>query len=340
MFCPPPPAHRVFARRQRRAHSERRRRRSRADGCGRGGGHAGGRAHRPEQPVRDGEVLSRGAGGGREADHRRRPARARAGRAQRAFALVLLCQNDVGYRNLTRLVSRSYLEGQQQAASRRSIATGSTPTTSSGLIALVGRARRRRRPRDRARPRRRGAPGARAAGSRCSAIATTSSCSARVAKARSATSTARSSSPSTTACRSWRPTTCASFAREDFEAHEARVCIHDGALLGDRSGARRYSEEQYLKSPREMAELFADVPEAIENSVEIARRCNLELKLGKSVLPAYPVPAAISAPKTTCARSRGAACEMRLEQLRKRRRAGRARLPARNTRSAWRSSSA
>ena len=58
---------------------------ARADGRRRRGGHAGGRAHRPEQPVRDGEVLSRGAGGGREADHRRRPARARAGRAQRAF---------------------------------------------------------------------------------------------------------------------------------------------------------------------------------------------------------------------------------------------------------------
>ena len=54
---------------------------------------------------------------------------------------------------------------------------------------------------------------------------------------------------------------------------------------------RRYSEEQYLKSPAEMAELFADAPELLANSVEIAKRCSLEIKLGSSMLPAYPVPA-------------------------------------------------
>ena len=81
---------------------------------------------------------------------------------------------------------------------------------------------------------------------------------------------------------------------DDFESHEARVCIHDGALVGDAKRRRRYSEEQYLKSPRQMAKLFADVPEAVANSFEIARRCNLELKLGKSVLPAYPVPGNLS----------------------------------------------
>ena len=56
--------------------------------------------------------------------------------------------------------------------------------------------------------------------------------------------------------------------REDFEAHEARVCIHDGALVGDPKRRRRFSEQQYLKSPQEMAALFKDVPEAIENTVE------------------------------------------------------------------------
>src|SRR5690606_17902691 len=81
---------------------------------------------------------------------------------------------------------------------------------------------------------------------------------------------------------------------EDFEAHEARVCIHDGTLLDDPKRPRRYSPQQYLKSPQQMAELFSDVPEAIENSVEIARRCNLELKLGKPVLPAYPVPTGLT----------------------------------------------
>ncbi len=79
--------------------------------------------------------------------------------------------------------------------------------------------------------------------------------------------------------------------RDDFESHEARVCIQDGTLLADASRPRRYSEEQYLRSPAEMAELFADMPEALENSVEIAQRLNLEIRLGKASLPAYPVPA-------------------------------------------------
>src|SRR5690606_1700328 len=78
--------------------------------------------------------------------------------------------------------------------------------------------------------------------------------------------------------------------RDDFEAHEVRVCIHDGRVLDDPKRPRRYSEEQYLRSPQEMAELFADIPEALENTIEIARRCNLELTLGKPVLPDFPLP--------------------------------------------------
>jgi len=79
-------------------------------------------------------------------------------------------------------------------------------------------------------------------------------------------------------------------ARDDFGAHEARVCIHDGRTLDDPRRARNYTDEQYLRSPQEMAERFADLPEALANSVEIARRCNLELRLGKPCLPAFPVP--------------------------------------------------
>src|SRR5208282_5736451 len=78
--------------------------------------------------------------------------------------------------------------------------------------------------------------------------------------------------------------------RAEFEAHEARVCIHDGAQLADPGRRRRYSEEQYLKTPAEMAELFADAPELLANTVEIATRCSLEINLGSSMLPAYPVP--------------------------------------------------
>jgi DNA polymerase-3 subunit alpha len=77
---------------------------------------------------------------------------------------------------------------------------------------------------------------------------------------------------------------------DDFEAHEARVCIQEGRVLDDPRRPRHYSEQQYLKSPAEMAELFADLPEALQNSVEIAKRCNLSLELGKNYLPAFPVP--------------------------------------------------
>ena len=76
----------------------------------------------------------------------------------------------------------------------------------------------------------------------------------------------------------------------DFDAHEARVCIHDSRVLADSERPKLYSAQQYLRTPGEMAELFADAPEALANTVEIARRCNLNLQLGKSVLPEFPVP--------------------------------------------------
>lgn len=79
--------------------------------------------------------------------------------------------------------------------------------------------------------------------------------------------------------------------KEDFEAHEARVCIHEGFTLNDGARKRIYTEAQYLKTPQQMASLFADVPEALENAVEIAKRCNLKLPLGQVFLPKYPVPA-------------------------------------------------
>ncbi|MBI5936851.1 MAG: DNA polymerase III subunit alpha [Betaproteobacteria bacterium] len=78
--------------------------------------------------------------------------------------------------------------------------------------------------------------------------------------------------------------------REDYKAHEARVCIAEGAILADRRRQRVFTEEDYFKSQAEMAELFADLPEALANSIEIARRCNLTLELGKSKLPLFPTP--------------------------------------------------
>jgi len=76
----------------------------------------------------------------------------------------------------------------------------------------------------------------------------------------------------------------------DFESHEARVCIHQGDILSDSKRPRNYSEQQYLRSPEEMADVFADFPALLENSVEIAKRCNLELALGEYFLPAFPIP--------------------------------------------------
>ena len=75
----------------------------------------------------------------------------------------------------------------------------------------------------------------------------------------------------------------------EFEAHEARVCIQEGWILADPDRPRRYTEEQYLRSAEEMCDRFADLPEAIENTVEIARRCTVELELGKDIRPDFPV---------------------------------------------------
>ncbi len=79
-------------------------------------------------------------------------------------------------------------------------------------------------------------------------------------------------------------------SEDDFDAHEVRVCIHDGYILDDPNRPKRYSEEQYFRSSDEMVELFADLPEAIENTVEIAKRCNVTLTLGTYFLPDFPVP--------------------------------------------------
>ena len=78
---------------------------------------------------------------------------------------------------------------------------------------------------------------------------------------------------------------------EDFMAHEARVAIHDGYSLADSRRPKKYTAEQYFRSTEEMVDLFSDIPEAIENTVEIAKRCNLEIDLQTVHLPDFPVPA-------------------------------------------------
>jgi len=202
--------------------------------------------------------------------------------------LLLLCQNERGYANLTRLVTRSYLEGQGRhgpVIARSWLDSEST----AGLVALsgardgdVGRALLAGRDAEAGQAlltwlalfgdryylelQRTGRPGEEEciAGSLALAIAHGTPV--------VATNDVRF------------------LVRNDFESHEARVCIHEGALLADAARPRRYSEEQYLRSPQEMSEVFADIPEALDNTVELARRLNLEIRLGKPSLPAYPVP--------------------------------------------------
>lgn len=77
---------------------------------------------------------------------------------------------------------------------------------------------------------------------------------------------------------------------DDFKAHEARVCIAEGYTLSDKRRPKHFTEDQYFKSREEMLALFADIPEALENSVEIARRCNVSITLGKNFLPLFPTP--------------------------------------------------
>ena len=80
------------------------------------------------------------------------------------------------------------------------------------------------------------------------------------------------------------------FRKEDFEAHETRVCIQQGRTLNDPRRGREYTEQQYLRSHSEMLDLFSDLPEAIENAHQIAVRSNVTVELGKYYLPTYPVP--------------------------------------------------
>jgi DNA polymerase III subunit alpha len=92
--------------------------------------------------------------------------------------------------------------------------------------------------------------------------------------------------------------------REDFEAHEARVCIHEGYILADPKRPKLYTEQQYLRSPAEMLTLFADIPSALANTVEIAKRCNVVINLGKNYLPRFPVPEGFTVEEYLCSVSK------------------------------------
>ncbi len=205
--------------------------------------------------------------------------------------LVLLCQDHAGYQNLTRLISRSYTEGQERGVPvlRRDWLKGA----SEGLIALSGG--------------RGGDIGQAISAGRMTEATALLDDWQRLFPGRYYLELHRTgregeedylhAAVDLAGLRSV-PVVVTNdvrfLAQDDFEAHEARVCIHDGRTLNDPRRARRYSEQQYLRSAAEMRELFSDVPEGLENAVEIARRCNLELRLGKYYLPAFPIPEAKS----------------------------------------------
>ncbi len=206
--------------------------------------------------------------------------------------LAFLCQNLAGYRHLTQLVTRSYLEGQRRGAPMLE-RSWLQPAMLQGLIVLsggqegdIGQALARGKDEEAARclARWQGL-----CGDRFYLEIQRTGRGGEQAYAEAAVDLAREHGVPAVATNDVRFLT-----RAEFEAHEARVCIHEGALLADPSRTRRYSEEQYLKSPAEMAQLFADLPELLVNSLEIAKRCSLEIKLGASMLPAYPVPSGTS----------------------------------------------
>ena len=225
--------------------------------------------------------------------------------------LVLLCQDQQGYKNLSRLISRSYREGQQrdQVLVRHDWLQGST----AGLIALSGG-------RD---------------GELGRTLLNANSAQAKVCldewqqlfPERFYLELQRTGRPNeetylqaavNLASQHSVPVIASNDVRflhsDDFEAHEARVCINQGQVLSDPNRPRQYSSQQYLRTAEEMAELFADLPEALENTVEIAIRCNLELSLGQSTLPDFPVPPGLNAEQFLEQEAR-AGLEQRLQRL-------------------------
>ncbi|HWW29029.1 MAG TPA: DNA polymerase III subunit alpha, partial [Steroidobacteraceae bacterium] len=202
--------------------------------------------------------------------------------------VVFLCQNLAGYRHLTQLVTRSFLEGQQRGAPMLERSWISREALE-GLIILsggfegdIGQAIARGRDDEAERCLERWQA---LCGDRFYLEVQRTGRAGEQVCSEAVLDLARSRGVAAVATNDVRFLT-----RAEFEAHEARVCIHDGALLAAQR-ARRYSEEQYLKSPAEMMELFADAPELLANTLEIAKRCSLEIRLGASMLPAYPVPA-------------------------------------------------
>ncbi len=206
---------------------------------------------------------------------------------QRPFRLIMLVQNREGYGNLTRLISRSYREGQASGVPllQREWLEGHC----AGLIALSGGAEgdlgRALLNGHEERARELLAGWLRLFGDRYYLELRRTGRPGEEEYLHAAVALATEQQVPVVATNDVR-----FIRRDDFHAHEVRVCIHEGRTLDDPRRPKLYSEQQYLRSPEEMAELFSDLPEALANSVEIARRCTLELVLGKNFLPDFPIP--------------------------------------------------
>ncbi|CDG51571.1 MULTISPECIES: DNA polymerase III subunit alpha [Halomonadaceae] len=203
------------------------------------------------------------------------------------YRLTLLAMNDIGYRNLTELISKGWTHGQRQG--RAILDKQWVLEQSEGLIALSGA--------------REGEIGRH--------LLSDHEQDARVLleewqaafPERFYLELIRTGRPLEEACvhasvklaiETGTPVVATNdvrfLEREDYWAHETRVAIGEGKALDDPRRERRYTEEQYLKSPDEMAALFADIPEALENSVMIAERCSVDVRLGEIFLPEFGIP--------------------------------------------------
>ncbi len=208
-------------------------------------------------------------------------------RSEPLSRLVLLCQNETGYLNLKRLVSRAYQEGQ--TADRATIDIDWLRAASDGLIALSA-----------------GLEGDIGLALKLQNTELAEGCLSqwleifgpRFFLELQRTGRAHEEAYITQAVNWSRglgvPVVATNDVRfidaEDFESHEVRVCINNGFTLEDERRPKHYSPDQYLRSAAEMRELFSDIPEAVANSVAIAEACNLRLQLGEAYLPDYPVP--------------------------------------------------
>jgi len=201
--------------------------------------------------------------------------------------LVLLCQNREGYLNLSRLITRGYKEGQHRgyATIDRQWLEGATD----GLIALSGG--------------RLGDVGQLLVGGKTDKAAERLADWQRLFPGRFYIELQRTGRENeeryitaavNLAAQMDVPVVATNdvhFLKSDeFDNHEVRTCIHDGRTLDDSRRPKRFSNQQYLRTPEEMCELFADIPSALQNTVEIAKRCNLKLTLGEYVLPDFPIP--------------------------------------------------